>query len=132
MRRWIVILLAPGCLSGCLSLRPVEYIQVNPVPAPAKVISVTETQVNLRVVQEPNGCGIVLLHPRVDGGNVYLWPGRVSDSYRKTDFTVDLSHRKYPVDWKDHLYWEVTYMFYPFIPFGKVTRYVYRLEPPAQ
>ena len=106
-------------LAGCVSSSTVGY--VDDVALPPNFAGSShrawagphQHAIAIELVQ--NGLKIVSIDFRVDGGDIYLLPRRVSSrGAGKSLFVVELAEASLPEDWRNRSYWLTGERFYPF------------------
>ena len=74
----------------------------------------------LRISVVQKGVGLATIEPRIMDGDVYLDAHYISSVVRKTQFSVNLSDKRVPKDWKNRLYWIENESFSsPLYPFAR-------------
>lgn len=104
--RFLICTLASFLSASCVAPRKVIFVD-EPSPARPTIRSVRAEgdKLHVTVKQDTPGIWIAGVKAQTIQGDVYLRTVSISSVVHATDFSVDMSGKKIPGDWRDRLYW---------------------------
>ena len=92
-----------GCFTPA-DRRFVDLPRHESIPT-VREITATGDMLCISVVQDGSVVFVAGIEPILIEGDVYLRPVCVSSVVHATEFSVDLSDKRFPQDWRSRLYW---------------------------
>jgi len=94
-------------LTGCFTPADRRFVDLphhEGIPT-VREITAEGDMLRVRVAQDGNVVFVAGIEPLLIEGDVYLRPVCISSVVHATEFSVDLSDKRFPRDWRSRLYW---------------------------
>jgi hypothetical protein len=102
--RLLLLTLASLLFASCIVPRKVTFVEAAR-PTEIRSVRAEGDKVHVTVKQDSPGVWIADVKAQTIQGDVYLRTARISSAVRATEFSVDMSGKDIPSDWKTRLYW---------------------------
>src|SRR6266436_1319770 len=105
--RYTLILCCLLGLVGCFTPADRRFLDLprhEGIPT-VREITAEGDLLRIHVVQDGKVVFVAGIEPLLIGGDVYLRPLCISSVVGATEFSVDLSDKRFPRDWRSRLYW---------------------------